>query len=116
MHDIPKVARSGCRLPIGQATVELIATQKRAVQARYPDTAASQLRLFPRPYRNPHGTIPISPEHVSRIMRLWVNALPALVDLDGSRSPASGSWPTPSATATRSVTPTTAPRSKSSGS
>jgi len=37
-----------------------------------------------RAYRNPHGTIPISPEHVSRIMRLWVNALPALVDLDGS--------------------------------
>jgi integrase len=31
VHDMPKVARQGCRLPIDQATVELIAAQKRAV-------------------------------------------------------------------------------------
>ena len=84
VHDMPKVARRGCRLPIDQATVELILTQRRAVRARYPDTPAKELRLFPRFFRNPHGTIPMSPAHVSRIMRLWVTALPALVDLDGS--------------------------------
>lgn len=84
VHDMPKVARQGCRLPIDQATVELILAQKRIVRSRYPDTPTKELRLFPRFYRNPHGTIPISPEHVSRITRLWVNALPALVDLDGS--------------------------------
>jgi integrase len=83
VHDMPKVARQGCRLPIDQATVELIAAQRRAMRARYPDTPPNELRLFPRFYRNPHGTIPIDPAHVSRIMRLWVNALPALVDVDG---------------------------------
>ena len=87
VHDMPKVARTRCRLPIGRATVELIAAQKRAIRARYPDTPAKQLRLCPRFYRNPHGTIPISPEHVSRIMRLWVNALPALLDIDRSAFP-----------------------------
>lgn len=84
VHDMPKVARTGCRLPIDQATVELIRRQQHAVRARYPDTPTSELRLFPRLLRNPHGTIPMTPMHLSRIMRLWVSALPALVDLDGS--------------------------------
>jgi integrase len=90
VHDMPKVDRQGCRLPIDQATVELIIAQKRAVQVRYPDTPAKQLRLFPRMHRNPHGTIPMSPAHVSRIMRLWVTALPAVVDVDGSAFPREG--------------------------
>ena len=90
VHDMPKVARQGCRLPIDQATVELILAQKRAVRARYPDTPAAQLRLFPRMLRNPHGTIPMSPAHVSRIIRLWVTAIPALVDVDGSAFPREG--------------------------
>ena len=93
VHDMPKVARQGCRLPIDQATVELIVAQKRAIRARYPDTPATQLRLFPRMHRNPHGTIPMSPAHVSRIMRLWVNALPALIDVDGSPFPREGIVP-----------------------
>ena len=90
VHDMPKVARRGCRLPIDQTTVELIVAQKRAIRARYPDTPAAQLRLFPRMHRNPHGTIPMSPAHVSRIMRLWVTAIPALVDVDGSAYPREG--------------------------
>jgi len=84
VHDMPKVARTGCRLPIDQATVKLIQTQKQAVRKRYPDTPAGELRLFPRALRNPDGTTPMSPAHVSRIMRLWVDALPALLDVDGS--------------------------------
>jgi integrase len=84
VHDMPKVARQGCRLPIDQATVELISAQKRVVRARYPATPDRELRLFPRTHRNPHGTIPMNPAHISRIMRLWVNAIPALLDVDGS--------------------------------
>jgi len=84
VHDMPKVARAGCRLPIDQGTVELILAQKRAVRARYPGIPASKLRLFPRVHRNPHGTIPMTPEHISRIMRLWVTALPEIVDANGS--------------------------------
>jgi integrase len=90
VHDMPKVARRGCRLPIDQATVELIAAQKRAVRARYPDTPAAHLRVFPRMHRNPHGTIPMSPSHISRVMRLWVTALPAVIDVDGSAFPREG--------------------------
>jgi integrase len=90
VHDMPKVARQGCRLPIDEATVELILAQKRAVRARYPDTPAKQLRLFPRFHRNPHGTIPMTPAHISRIMRRWVTALPELLDLDGSSFPREG--------------------------
>jgi integrase len=93
VHDMPKVARQGCRLPIDQATVQLIAAQKRAVRARYPDTPATQLRLFPRMHRNPHGTIPTNPAHISRIMRLWVNALPTVLDVDGSSFPREGIVP-----------------------
>jgi integrase len=84
VHDMPKVAREGCRLPIDHATVELIVAQKRAIRVRYPDTPAAQLRLFPRMHRNPHGTIPMTPAHISRIMRRWVTAIPELVDVDGS--------------------------------
>jgi integrase len=90
VHDMPKVARQGCRLPIDQATVELILAQKRTVRARYPDTPAAQLRLFPRMLRNPQGTIPMTPAHISRIMRRWVTAIPALVDVDGSAFPREG--------------------------
>jgi integrase len=90
VHDMPKVAREGCRLPIDQATVELILAQKRTVRARYPDTPAGQLRLFPQMLRNPHGTIPMTPAHVSRIMRRWVTAIPALLDVDGSAFPREG--------------------------
>lgn len=83
VHDMPKVARTGCRLPIDDATAELIAAQKRRMRERHPDTPPDELRLFPRVRRNPRGTTPMDPGDLSRIMRRWVNALPALLDSDG---------------------------------
>ncbi len=83
IHDMPKVLRTGCRLPIDEATAGLIITQKRRMRERYPDTLAGELRLFPRLHRNPHGTRPMDPSDLSRIMRRWVDALPALLDRDG---------------------------------
>jgi integrase len=93
VHDMPKVARQGCRLPIDQATVELIIAQKQVIRARYPDTPAKQLCLFPRMHRNPHGTIPMTPAHISRIMRKWVTAIPAILDVDRSAFPREGIVP-----------------------
>lgn len=87
VHDMPKVARMGCRLPIDRATVKLIEAQRQTIRKRYPGTPARELRLFPRALRNPDGTIPMSPSHISRIMRLWVNALPVLLDLNGTAFP-----------------------------
>ncbi len=83
IHDMPKVARTGCRLPIDQPTAELIATQKRRMRERYPDTPASELRLFPRVHRNPAGTRPMDPGDLSRITRRWVDALSTLLGGDG---------------------------------
>lgn len=83
VHDMPKVARTGCRLPIDDATASLIATQKQRMRERYPDTPAGELRLFARVQRNPYGTLPMTPMDLSRITRRWVNALPALLDSDG---------------------------------
>jgi integrase len=40
-------------------------------------------------YRNPRGTIPMNPAHISRVTRLWVNALPVLLDGDGGPFPRS---------------------------
>jgi integrase len=87
VHDMPKVARTGCQLPIDHATGELIAAQKALVRAQYPDTPPRELRLFPRRYRNPCGTIPMAPQHLGWVMRRWVDALPVLLDGDGGPFP-----------------------------
>ena len=83
VHDMPKVARTGCRLPIDEQTAQLVATQKRQIRERYPDTPPGERRLFPRLHRNPRGTRPMDPGDLARIMRRWVDALPALLDRDG---------------------------------
>ena len=84
IHDMPKVARTGCRLPIDHATAQLIITQKHRVRDKYPDTPTRELRLFPRTQRNPHGTTPMKPMELARVTRRWVSALPALLDSDAS--------------------------------
>jgi integrase len=83
VHDMPKVARTGCRLPIDEQTAELVATQKRRMRTCYPGTAPGERRLFPRLQRNPRGTRPMDPGDLARILRRWVDALPALLDGDG---------------------------------
>jgi integrase len=83
VHDMPKVARTGCRLPIDEQTAALVVAQRQRMRERYPDTAAGERRLFPRRHRNPHGTRPMDPGDLARMMRRWVDALPALLDRDG---------------------------------
>ena len=83
VHDMPKVARTGCRLPIDEQTAELITAQKRRIRERYPDTPIGELRLFPRLQRNPRGAAPMASMELSRVVRRWVTALPALLDSDG---------------------------------
>jgi integrase len=83
VHDMPKLVRTGCRLPIDEQTAELVATQKRRMRERYPDTPARERRLFQRLRRNPRGTRPMDPGDLARILRRWVNALPTLLHRDG---------------------------------
>ncbi|WP_198539952.1 tyrosine-type recombinase/integrase [Streptomyces sp. CT34] len=77
-HDY-KNNRPGRRLPIADATAEVVRTQQRAVQARFPDTPLGQLALLPAPKRNPAGTRPLGDASLSPAHRAWVDALPALL-------------------------------------
>jgi len=78
VHNMAKVGKLGCRLPIHQRERDLIIAQQTQVRIDYPDTPTSELCLFPRTRKNPAGIAPISAPWLSRAMRLWVDALPAL--------------------------------------
>lgn len=78
VHDMAKVGKLGCRLPIHQRERDLIVAQQAQVRGDYPDTPTSELCLFPRTLKNPTGTIPIGAKWLGRATRIWVDALPAL--------------------------------------
>jgi integrase len=87
VHDMPKVARRGCRLPIDEATAHAIITQKRWVADRFPYTRAGQRVLFPRVNSNPGGLIAMKEMALGRVIRRWVTALEVLLDGDGQAFP-----------------------------
>jgi integrase len=87
VHDMPKVDKVGCRLPIHDREVAIISAQQARVRAEFPRTPPGRLALFPRPLKNPDGTRPIGPSHLQRAMRVWVEALP---HLDGPERDAAG--------------------------
>ena len=84
VYDNHKNARPGRRLPIGQATADLINGQKARVRARFPATAPAQLKLLPAAYANPDGRRAISENQLCERHRAWVAALPPLLRADGS--------------------------------
>jgi integrase len=79
-----KANRLDRRLPIGDATAEVIREQQQAVRSRFPSTPLGDLVLLPRIRRNPHGIRPVGDDYVSSLHRLWVDALPPLRLADGS--------------------------------
>lgn len=81
-HDMPKVERVGCRLPLTERAAKIIRAQQDLVAARFPDLAPSERLLFPRRSQNRYGTRAISPNTVTSWMREWVRRLPALVGPD----------------------------------
>jgi len=78
VHDMPKVDKVGCRLPIHDREAAIITAQQAQVRAAFPDTPTDRLVLFPRPLKNPDGTKRIATSHLQRAMRAWVTALPRL--------------------------------------
>lgn len=78
VHDMPKVDKVGCRLPINQREAEIISDQQARVRAQFPDTDPARLVLFPRPTKNPDGTWPIAPAQFQRAIQVWVGSLPSL--------------------------------------
>jgi integrase len=79
-----KSARQGRRLPIAQATAELITAQKARVREMFPGTALSGLKLLPAAYANPNGRRAIGGVVFSARHREWVSSMPALRRADGT--------------------------------
>ena len=79
-----KSARQGRRLPIAQATAELITAQKARIRETFPGTELSQLKLLPAPYANPNGRRPFSVVVFGARHREWITSLPPLQRTDGT--------------------------------
>lgn len=71
VHNMTKVGVVRCRLPIHQRTAALIREQQAAVRARFPDTPADELVLFPAVQRPQGGRRPISATQWARELQRW---------------------------------------------
>ncbi len=78
VHDMPKVAKLGRRLPIHDREAAIIIAQQARVHAAFPDTPAEALVLFPRTLKNPDGTRSIPTGWLQRAVRDWADALACL--------------------------------------
>lgn len=78
VHDMPKVNKIGCRLPIHDREAVIIGEQQERVRVAFPHTPAAQLALFPRVNKNPEGTKPFGVGFLQRAIRTWVDGLPQL--------------------------------------
>ncbi|MBN1174049.1 MAG: site-specific integrase [Micromonosporaceae bacterium] len=84
IYNNDKENRLARRLPIAEATADLITAQKQRVRHRYPHAALATLKLLPSPYYNPDGTRGIAPHTLSGRHREWVDSLPPLLRADGT--------------------------------
>lgn len=71
-----KANRAGRRLPLTGETAKVVISQQQRARARYPDTPASELALFPRSTRNREGKRPVGDSVVASHHRAWVDSLP----------------------------------------
>src|SRR5664279_1668785 len=83
-YDNHKSARLGRRLPIAQATAELITAQKDRVRAQFPDTPLAELKLLPAAYSNPHGRRAVTETQLTTRHRVWIKSLPPVLRADGT--------------------------------
>ncbi len=83
VHDMPKVAVRRFHLPIDEAAAAIITAQQAHVRPRFPDTATSQLALFPASVRNPRGVKPFHRTTFTERFRTWVHDLPHLAGPGG---------------------------------
>jgi len=84
VYDNHKGARNGRRLPIGQATANVITGQQQRVRARFPAVPAARLALLPTVIGNPDGARPVSVQSLIQRHRDWIGRMPALALADGS--------------------------------
>lgn len=82
VHDMEKVAKVGCRLPIHEREVQVISAQQARVAAAFAHADPKRLVLFPRAIKNPDGAKPIAPAQLQEAVKRWVEALPRLDQVD----------------------------------
>ncbi|HSI92228.1 MAG TPA: site-specific integrase [Jiangellaceae bacterium] len=75
VHNMGKVNKFGCRLPIHSHTAQLISEQQVAVRDRFPDTPESELVLFPALQRHKNGRRPIGANTWASELRTWADQL-----------------------------------------
>jgi len=75
VHDMPKVGKFGCRLPIHDREAVIITAQQARVRTAFPRVPADRLALFPRPLKNPDGTNPVTASGLALAIRGWVDGL-----------------------------------------
>jgi integrase len=83
VYDNHKAARLGRRLPVSEATAQLVTAQQAWTRARFPRTPAAELKLLPTVLANPDGRKGIRTESLSERHRTWVDSLPPLLRADG---------------------------------
>jgi integrase len=83
VYDNDKSARKARRLPIGEATADVIVAQQQRVRAWHPNTPIAELKLLPARRHNPHGRDAIGVGHLARCHGQWAAALPVLRTTDG---------------------------------
>lgn len=85
VYDDVKNNRPGRRLPITQATAELITGQQQTIRERFPDSDPAGLVLLPAGQSDSNGERPMARHRIGRAHRDWLAALPsALRRSDGS--------------------------------
>lgn len=84
VYDNHKRYRHDRRLPISQATADLITAQQALVRQRFPETLLADLVLLPTPQANPDGRRPLSGGMLDVRHRAWVDQLPTIRLDDGT--------------------------------
>jgi len=84
VYDNHKRQRQGRRLPVSQATANLITAQQQRVRDRFPGTPTAELALLPAPHANPRGQRAISGGTLDLRHRTWIDQLPPLRSPDGT--------------------------------
>ena len=83
IYDNHKNAREGRRLPVTEATANVIARQQRRVRRRFPDTGVGRLVLLPTVIGNPDGSRPVSVQSLIQRHHDWIGRMPPLILTDG---------------------------------
>jgi hypothetical protein len=83
IFDNNKANRLGRRLPIAEATAQLLTAQQHRVRALFPSTPVGGLKLLPTDRRNPDGRRSITAFSLAFHHREWVARLPPLRTADG---------------------------------